>query len=169
MTSVTQEDPELAAMAQVLKTLESLDKDEARRRVIDWVRIRLGLTGGFDRSTEPRSKFEADSQSGNDSPVTPREGTVNMVAAKLGVESCRTLLVAAAAYLSLYQRKEKFSRDELVACAKEARAWKSGYGVQTSLNINRMCDAGELIEKSKHVYDLSQKKLAELEVKLRET
>ena len=97
-----------------------------------------------------------------------REGTINTVASKLGVNSCRTLLVAAAAYLLLYKGKEKFSREELVSCAKEARVWKSDYSVQTSVNINRMCDAEELIEKSKDVYDLSQKKLAELEKKLSE-
>jgi predicted transcriptional regulator len=78
------------------------------------------------------------------------------------------LLVAAAAYLTLFKGDEKFSREQLVATAKEARAWRSNYGVQTSININRMLESGELIEKSKNVYDLSQKKIADLEQRLRD-
>ena len=167
MTSTSHDDPELVAMAQVLKTLETLESTEAKQRVIDWVIVRLGLNIIYPSKNLARI-IEQDSKQppSNEKPV--REGTINTVANKLGANSCRTLLVAAAAYLVLYQGKEKFNREELVASAKGARLWKSDYVVQTSLNINRMCDAGELIEKSKDVYDLSQKKLAELEKKLSE-
>jgi hypothetical protein len=162
----TGDDPELAAMSQVLKALGALESPEPQRRVLDWVVIRLGLSTGENRAFRPRTE-ETKSPDRENRPAT-REGTINGVATKLGVSSCRTLLVAAAAYLSLYKGKEKFCREELVSCAREARAWKSDYTTQTSGNIARMCDAGELVEKSKDVYDLSQKKLAELERALSE-
>jgi hypothetical protein len=156
-----QEDPELTAMSLVLKAVEGLDSPEAQQRVLSWVGIRLGLNVG---APGPKGSQEGKAPAGDVRP--PREGTVSTVATKLGVSSCRTLLLAAAAYLVLYRGKEKFSREELVSCAKDARAWRSDYVTQTSVNINRMCDAGELIEKSKDVYDLAPKKLAELEPKL---
>lgn len=167
MTTILPGDPELAAMASVLKTLETLNNAEAQQRVLSWVTVRLGISIVPTRGGPAHAVEHVDSQT-HDSGTPLREGTINTVVTKLGVNSCRTLLVAAAAYLVLYRGKEKFSRDELIACAKGARMWKSDYGVQTSVNINRMCDAGELIEKSKDLYDLSQKKLVELEAKLAE-
>jgi predicted transcriptional regulator len=134
--------------------------------VLAWVGVRLGLSANVKRALRPQGE-ESRAQDREETTLL-REGTVNTVATKLGVTSCRTLLIAAAAYLALFKGKEKFSREELVSCAKEARAWKSDYTTQTSVNINRMCDAGELVEKSKDVYDLSQKKLAELEQALSE-
>jgi hypothetical protein len=152
-------------MASVLKTLEALDDAQAQTRVLNWVSVRLGLTtrplGAQGNSATVRTT--ADSTPGS----TPlREGTVNTVAIKLGASSCRTLLVASAAYLVLYKGQERFTREELINAAKTARMWKSDYGVQTSVNISRMCEADELIEKSKDVYDLSPSKLSELEAKL---
>jgi hypothetical protein len=163
MTTV--EDPELAAMSQVLRALEALTPD-AQHRVLDWVGIRLGLRTDGQRAFRTREE-EASPAPGEEAPAL-REGTINTVAAKLGVNSCRTLLVAAAAYLTLYKGKEKFSREKLVSCAKEARAWRSDYATQVSVNLTRMFDAGELVEKAKDVYDLSQNKLAELEKALGE-
>lgn len=167
MNSTPNADPELAAMAQVLRILEVLENGQAQHRVIDWVIVRLGLNINSSSKKLARPTEQDDKQpAGNETPV--REGTVNTVAKKLGANSCRTLLVAAAAYLVLYQGKEKFTREDLVSCAKGARLWKSSYGTQTSININRMCDSDELIEKSKDVFDLSQKKVAELNQKLSE-
>ncbi len=163
----TGDDPELAAMSQVLKALETLKSPEAQHRVLDWVVIRLGLSTDEKRVFRPRGE-EAKPLGPEEAPVA-REGTVDSVARKLGVNSCRTLLVAAAAYLALYKGKERFSREELVSTAREARrAWKSDYTTQTSVNITRMLDADELVERDKDLYDLSQKKLAELEQALRE-
>lgn len=167
MPSTTQDDPELAAMAQVLKILEPLEAPGAQQRVLDWVSVRLGLSAS-PRDSAPRPTRGSDGALATDETPTGREGTVNTVSMKLGADSCRTLLVAAAAYLTLFKGDEKFSREQLVATAKEARAWRSNYGVQTSININRMLESGELIEKSKNVYDLSQKKIADLEQRLRD-
>lgn len=167
MTATAHEDPELAAMAQVLKTLQTLNNMDAQQRVVNWAIVRLGLNMSPLSKKEARTIEEEETHVGGKE-VPVREGTINTVVNKLGVNSCRTLLVAAAAYLVLYQGKEKFTREELVSCAKAARLWKSDYGVQTSVNIVRMCDSDELIEKSKDVYDLAPKKLAELEAKLAE-
>lgn len=167
MTSTTQDDPELAAMAQVLKILEPLEAPGAQQRVLDWVRVRLGLSASPQDSAPPPTRGSDGAAATGETP-TGREGTVNTVSMKLGADSCRTLLVAAAAYLTLFKGNEKFSREQLVATAKEARAWRGNYGVQTSININRMLESGELIEKSKNVYDLSRKKIADLEQKLRD-
>jgi hypothetical protein len=164
MTTV--EDPELAAMSQVLKALETLESPEAQHRVLNWVGIRLGLRTDGKHVFRPQ-KEENKTPDREEAPIL-REGTIDTVARKLGVNSCRTLLIAAAAYLVLYKGKQKFSREELVSCARGARLWKSDYTPQTSVNINRMCDADELVEKAKDVYDLSQKKLAELEQALSE-
>ncbi len=167
MTASSSTDPELSAMSEVLKVLENLGDIQAQHRVIDWVIERLGLkisplSGRSARENERNTEGRGDPES-----IT-REGTVNTVAKKLDAGSCRTLLLSAAAYLVLFRGKEEFTRSELVACAKGARLWKASYGNQTSLNINRMCDADELIEKRKDVFDLSQRKMAELEQKLRD-
>lgn len=157
----TADDPELAAMSQVLKALETLESPEAQHRVLDWVGIRLGLNTGAKRAFRPLQE-EAKRPGDEDTPAL-REGTVDSVARKLGVNSCRTLLVAAAAYLTLYKGKDRFSREELVSTARDARrAWKNDYTVQTSVNITRMLDADELVERNKDAYDLSPKKLADL-------
>lgn len=164
MTSITLEHPELVAMAQVLKALEALSDTEAQQRVLNWVCSHLGLNDLTEVKNTPSRPNSDSANMLSDSDVsTLREGTINSVTSKIQVKSCRTLLLASAAYLTFYKGKEKFSREELVSCAKEARAWKSDYNVRTSLNLGRMSDAGELMEKSKGVYALSVKKQAELE------
>jgi hypothetical protein len=168
MTSSILEHPELAAMAQVLKALQALPDTEARQRVVNWVCSHLDLNEPSGDSTTSRPKSDSGNAFADDGTPVLREGTINTVASKVEVKSCRTLFIAAAAYLTFYKGKEKFSREELVSCAKDARAWKSDYGVQTSINLHRMCDANELIEKSKEVYALSSKKHTELEQMLSE-
>ena len=166
---MSQEDSELAAMAQVLRVLEGLGDGEARQRVLNWVSKRLGMSDALG-ATAHRHGPGVEGRQGGEGRGSPgaslRDGTVNAVALKLGAESCRKLLLVAAAFLSLYRERERFTRKDLIACAKEARAWRSDYTSQTSVNINRMCDADELIEKSKDSYSLSHKKLTELEAKL---
>jgi hypothetical protein len=154
-------------MASVYKSLKSLDNAELQQQVVDWVIDRLGLNAAATRKNVGRSA-ESDERLARGNESASREGTVDNVVRKIGANSCRTLLLAAAAYLVLYQGKEKFTREELVACAKGARLWKADYGTQTSVNINRMCDSDELFEKSKDVYGLSPKKMAEVEQKLGE-
>lgn len=151
-------EPELAAMHSVLRTLQELNDPEAQHRVIDWVAVKLGLN--MSPKKTPPARSEAAAELGSTEQVTPlREGTINTVVTKLGATSCRTLLNASAAYLVLFRGKEKFSREELIAVAKEARLWKQDYVPQISLNITRMCEAEEMIEKAKDIYDIAPKKL----------
>lgn len=160
-------EPELAAMHSVLRTLQELSDPEAQHRVIDWVAVKLGLNLAPKKVSPSRPEVTAEVASTEHG--TPlREGTINTVVTKLGANSCRTLLIASAGYLSLFRGKEKFSRDELIAVAKDARLWRQDYVPQLSLNITRMCEAEELVEKAKDVYDIAPKKLAEIEKKLAE-
>lgn len=160
-------EPELAAMHSVFRTLQELNDPEAQHRVIDWVAVKLGLNMASKKV--PPVRPEVVPEVGSTEQNAPlREGTINTVVMKLGANSCRTLLNASAAYLALFRGKEKFSREELISVAKEARLWKQDYVPQLSLNIARMCEAEELIEKAKDVYDIAPKKLAEIEKKLAE-
>src|SRR5262249_3857819 len=130
-----QEDPELVAMSQTLQALSPLDVD-ARTRVVSWAIDKLGLSIPSPRSGEAFGQRNATIGEGITEPKV-REGTINNVTIKLGADSCRTLLIAAAAYLSIYRGMDSFSREEWIGCAKEARMWRSDYSVQTSINIKR--------------------------------
>jgi hypothetical protein len=84
----------------------------------------------------------------------------------MGVKSSRDLLLAAAAHLTLYRGKDSFTKEELVACAKEARNWKADYSSQTAFNIKRMSDAGVLFERARDVFSLSDEALRDVEGRL---
>lgn len=149
---------QLAAMKIVMEALAPLE-DADRKAVWAWVSGQLGM-----------SKSPAETSNGNAGQVTraasARQGTVSVVAQKLGVTSARELLLAAAVHLTLYQSKDAFTKDELVACAKEARSWKATYTNQMASNIKRMCDAGTLFEKARDIFSLSDEALAEAEGRL---
>ena len=154
-------DPEIDAMGKVVSALDPLSP-ETRKRIWEWVADRYGLHG------QPESIPLATAASGRPSQSTDNkpEGTINTVSIRLGAESCRDLLIASAAYLMVFQGKDRFTRSELLATAKEAQAWKSDHGSQVSINLRRMQDAQELFEKAKDVFALSPKKLKELEAKI---
>jgi hypothetical protein len=159
-----QSDPELSAMSQTLQALSPLDAD-SQTRILSWVIAKLGLKvslpGGEERLGQRNTALEGDI---TDRKV--REGTINNVTIKLGADSCRTLLVAAAAYLSIYRGMERFTREEWVACAREARMWKNDYAVQTSINVKRLLEAQFVFEKAKDVFAITLDKLKELEEEL---
>lgn len=151
---------ELRAMAAVLEALTPLDH-EARIDVLRWVVNKLEIRLEGDAPKKPTTPAE---ERVRDGPVTQsRPGTVNTVAMKVGADSCRTLLIAAALHLTLYQGKESFSRTELVGLARSAKVWKSDYTNQTSTMISRLADAGTLVEKAKDIYFLSDQAVAEYE------
>lgn len=150
-------DPELEAMSSVLAKLSALNDAEMQARVLKWVAIRLGLTG----------EVRALRISGGDEPSeSVREGTITTVAARLNVKSCRDLLMAAAVHLSLYQRKERFSRSDWVACAKEAKQWKVDYSVQTATAIGRLLNARFVNETAKDVFSVPDDQLKGVEARL---
>ncbi len=149
---------QLAAMKAIMDALQPLD-GSARAEVYAWVGNQIGLSSSVTPTAKPQHTVQTS---------RTREGTVSVVSQKLGVNSARDLLVAAAAHISLYQGKETFSKEELVACAKEARSWKSAYANQIGINIKRMCEANTLFEKSKDVFSLSDSALADVERRLSE-
>jgi hypothetical protein len=149
---------ELRAMGLVMEALAPLDRD-AQLSVLHWVATRLGLqlqVGGEANEVE----FETEGMPRN-AGGSVRAGTINTVASKLGADSCRTVLIAAAVHLTLFQGKDAFTRSELVALARSAKVWKTDYTNQTSTMIGRLADAGILVEKSKDSFFLSDAAAAE--------
>ena len=153
---------QLAAMKVVMEALSALEKAD-QKAVWTWVSAQLGLGAGTASGT---AAIAAPAIGSSTQGQVARQGTVSVVAQKLNVKSARDLLIAAAAHLSLYQGRETFSKDELIACAKEARSWKAAYSNQMASNIKRMCDANTLFEKSKDVFSLSDEALVEVEGRL---
>lgn len=150
-------DPELEAMSSVLAKLSALEDAAMRARVLEWVAVRLGLAGEI-RALRTSGAAEASE------PV--REGTITTVAARLNVKSCRDLMVAAAVHLSLYEGKERFSRSDWVARAKEAKQWKVDYSVQTATAIGRLLNAGFVNETAKDVFSVPDDQLKGIEARL---
>ncbi len=143
-------DRELDAMSSVLASLSALEDRDTQARVLSWVAAKLGV-GSRDISAKPVGREFMNSPA--------REGTVTTVAARLNVKSCRDLLVASAAHLSLYQGKEKFSRSDWVECAKDAKQWKIDYSVQIATTISRLLKAGFINETSKDVFSVQDDQL----------
>lgn len=159
MSSQPDYEAQLGAMRAVMEALEPLD-NIARQAVFTWVGSQLGIKAP---SVGVPSSVEGGPPKQNGS---KREGTVSVVAQKIGVKSARDLLFAAAVHLTLYQDKDSFTKDDLVSCAKEARGWKVAYSSQMALNIKRMSDAGVLFEKARDVFSLSDTALADAEGRL---
>jgi hypothetical protein len=141
MSNEIQNDPELVAMSKALEALSPLESD-ARTRVINWIANKLDITP---------SAISANARQVESTSAT-REGTINTVAVRMGVKSCRELMVAAAVHLTLYQGKDRFSRADWVGCAKEAKQWKTDYTVQTSTQISRLLSSGFVNETAKDIY-----------------
>ena len=159
MSSQPDYEAQLGAMRAVMEALEPLD-NIARQAVFTWVGSQLGIKAP---SVGVPSSVEGGPPKQNGS---KREGTVSVVAQKIGVKSARDLLFTAAVHLTLYQDKDSFTKDDLVSCAKEARGWKVAYSSQMALNIKRMSDAGVLFEKARDVFSLSDTALADAEGRL---
>jgi hypothetical protein len=149
---------ELRAMGSVMEALAPLNRD-AQLSVLHWVVTKLGLQLQLGDTDDA----EVESGDGTTRNVvgSVRAGTINTVASKLGADSCRTVLIAAAVHLTLFQGKDAFTRSELVALARSAKVWKADYTNQTSTMIGRLADAGILVEKSKDSYFLSDAAVAE--------
>jgi hypothetical protein len=147
---------ELHAMGFVMETLSKLDRD-AQQRVIQWVTKRLDIKfvepAHHAPGRDPASVASGDSASS--ASVKARAGNINTVVSKIGANSSRTILIAAALHLTLYQGRDSFSRSELVALAKSAKIWKSDYNNQTSTQLGRLADSGTLVEKSTGIFYLA--------------
>jgi hypothetical protein len=148
---------QLAAMRSVMEALKPLD-DHGKTSVLDWVDRQLGRNSVRNETIAGAANVEQRSST--------RDGTVSMVAQKIGARSARDLFLAAAAHLTLYQGKDSFTKEELVGCAKEGRSWKVEYRNQIAMSITRMLKAGVLFERARNVFSLSDSALADLEGKL---
>jgi hypothetical protein len=146
MSNEIHNDPELLAMSKALEALSPLEP-EARTRVINWLVHKHGLTPASVSSNAHQNDARQIEPKG-----LTREGTINTVAVRMGVKSCRDLMVAAAVHLTLYQGKDRFSRADWVSCAKEAKQWKTDYSVQTSTQISRLLNSGFVNETAKDIY-----------------
>lgn len=155
---MTDFESQLVAMRAVMEALKPLD-EQARESVLEWVDRQLGRKPA-------RSEKIGEVVKGEQHNVL-REGTISMVAQKLGAKSARDLLLAAATHLTLFQGKDSFTKEELIVCAKEARGWKVEYSNQMAINITRMLNAGELFERARNVFSLSDPSLAAVEEKLK--
>lgn len=153
-------DPELEAMAKVLEALKPLEP-VVRNRVASWAMQKLEIATDVSNAfAEPKREESPPGGALN------REGTVSHVARKLEANSCKIYLLAAAAYLTFYKTKAQFAKSELLECAREISGWKLSHNNQVPVNLKRMLDADELIEKANNVFALHPSKTADLESKV---
>jgi hypothetical protein len=153
---------ELQAMASIMEALVKLDR-EAQISVLHWVTEKLGLRT-VEQPALSRDELGVGSASENGQGSAPlRSGNINTVAAKIGADSCRTVLMAAAIHLTLFQGRDSFTRSDLVSLARTAKIWKADYSNQTSTMISRLADSGILGEKGKGVYFLSDSSVKQYE------
>jgi hypothetical protein len=94
--------------------------------------------------------------------------TTNSIAAKLGSKSGSSLLTAAAARLALVEKKEPFSREQLLAEMKSATSYyKINYSANLSSYIKTALQKrGPLSETAKNSYSLNAAARKDLEKKL---
>ncbi len=153
---------ELHAMGAVMEALAPLDRT-SQESVLRWVLDKLNLEIALPAPEAQNADFSGEPPAGTirESQRPGRAGTINTVATKIGADSCRTVLIAAALHLTLYQAKDAFSRAELVGLARSAKVWKADYTNQTSTMISRLADAGILVEKGKDMYFLSDDAVAQ--------
>ncbi|MGQ0457933.1 MAG: hypothetical protein ACT4OU_12845 [Hyphomicrobium sp.] len=146
---------ELQAMGSIMEALAPLES-ASQLSVMRWVieKLQLDVSALGVQSDTP---LAAEGSGSNQA----RVGNINTVVSRIGADSCRTLLIAAAIYLTLYQGKEAFTRSEWVATAKSAKVWKNEYVNQSSTMIGRLADGGQIVEKSKDTYYLPDSTIAQ--------
>lgn len=156
---------ELQAMGVIMEALSPLER-QSQESVLRWVLEKLGFGSGElvkDQSGSEERREDNNGATVRDSGGQAKAGTINTVANKIGADSCRTVLIAAAIHLTLFQGRDSFSRSELVSHARSAKVWKSEYTNQTSTMIGRLADAGVLVEKAKDIYSMPDSAVAEYE------
>lgn len=93
--------------------------------------------------------------------------SVSTIAARLSVSSGPELIIAAAASLSIFQKRNSFSRQELLREMQAAHSYyKKTYSSNLSKALTRLVKSGDLLEQSGSRYSLSATKLTELESRL---
>lgn len=159
-------DPELDAMSKVFAALNKLEDEEAKKRILIWARDKFGieLTRPAVAHARPTPQEEIRSQSVSSHP----ELSINTIAARMNVKSCRELMAASAAYLVLVSGKDRFTREEWLETCRSSSDWKKDYIGQFPINTQRMIKSGQINENQKHMYSLSRTFSKELEDKIAE-
>lgn len=93
--------------------------------------------------------------------------TTGTIAARLKAKSGPTLLIAAAAHLTLVAKKATFSRQELLTEMQGATAYyKKSYSNNLTKHLSSVVDKEQLQETAKNAYALSADTRTELEAAL---
>lgn len=94
--------------------------------------------------------------------------SINMFTSRLGSDSCRAILNAAAAHLSLVDGKNTFTKDEWFKRAQEAHEWQRDFVNQRARDARRMVSSKEIIEKNGGAFAVPAKILDAVREKLAE-
>lgn len=93
--------------------------------------------------------------------------STNAIARKLGAKTGPDLTLAACAHLSLVEKKETFSRNEILSDMKKATSYyKKSYGNNLTKYLDSVSNSGKLIERGEKEWALSDNAIRELEEKL---
>lgn len=121
-------------------------------------------------SNMPNSGPKDGKQDDPDSEISDGEmniGTTGSVAAKLKVNSGPELVIAAAARLTFAEKKDKFSRKDLLSSMKSASSYyRTTYSKNLSQYLSRLVKDGALLETAKDVYAIQAKKKESLKNQL---
>lgn len=95
-----------------------------------------------------------------------QEGTINTAISRLGGDTCKAVLEAAAAHLVFFQGRDRFTDEEWESTAKTANAWKAKWRNEKAKTKKRLIDAGFVIENAAGVYSLSTSARDDLDARL---
>lgn len=113
------------------------------------------------------SSVESKGNSGNNSQKGTQSLTTGTIAAHLNVSNATDLAIAAAAQLTFYQSKEKFSRKEINDEMKSAVSYyKTNMGSNLSKSIDTLVKSKRLNEVTNGIYALSETEKQSLKSKL---
>ena len=93
------------------------------------------------------------------------DASIDMFVSRLGGDSCRALLKAAAAHLTLVDGQAVFGRQLWFERAQEAHEWRADYSSNRARDVRRMISSKEMIEKQGGMYALTPRVAAEIRAK----
>jgi len=126
----------------------------AIQAVKDLVAVVPSLSGATDNASGATNR-------NSPTPEATFDHGINTYVAKFGGDSGRKILRAASFHLSLVDGMDSFSKDTLIARAREAREWKKDYVNAQATDLRRMVTSGDLIERSNGMFTVPTKALEE--------
>lgn len=155
------EDKELKAMGIVLSAMEPLEAEE-KKRILSWLAQKLSIDLG-----PVKSSAAALSTLSGTAPGGSFEHSTDTIATLLRAKSGPDLIIAAAAHLHFVQGKQKFTRQDLTAEMRGARAhFKDTFVANLTSYLTGLTKADRLRLIAAGTYALSSKERQELEAKL---